>query len=255
MHRTVTVLFLEDDPVSPKILQEFFRRELPSVRLLLARTIADAQLLIAEYQVELFILDLTLPDGSGLDFAADVQTISPDAPIMLVAQCSPKKLEELRSESGIRHALMKPLDFPSVIGWVRSMIAHLPGAGKQSDSKQTNLGFTAQLQEMGPFEIIQLRAMSGATTMLEFTTRDFRIGSVYLCAGQISHAGTGSFLGMEALVEILSWRSGAVREEIGAIAPVRSIVGNTEVILMHVAQQIDEQRTKKLTPHTFGSPN
>jgi DNA-binding response OmpR family regulator len=234
-----TVLLLEDDPVTAQCLQAAFRRELQDVRLLLARTIEEAQSLIAEYRVNLYILDLTLPDGSGLDFMADIQTLDPEACVVLASATDSRRLEQARLEKGTQTFMSKPLDLRTITALVRGHIIE-----KDESAADETTGFTGQLKDMDALDVIQFRAVTRLSSMLEFSTPNFQAGKIYLEEGNITHAETGKLTGMDALVEILMWPSGAVREVADARPSARSIVGNTEVLLMHAAQQIDERRAQ-----------
>jgi two-component system, cell cycle response regulator DivK len=238
-----TVLHLEDDPVSATCLQAAFRRELPEVRVIHARTIEEAQSLVAEYHVNLYILDLTLPDGSGLDFMADIQTLDPEACVVLASAVDSQRLEQARLQKGTQTFMSKPLDLRTMTALVRG---HLNEQTKSEDggTASVTIGFTGQLKDMDAFDVIQFRAVTRITSMLEFSTPNFQAGRIYLEDGNITHAETGKLTGMDALVEILAWPSGAVREVAEAKPSARSIVGNTEVLLMHAAQELDERRAQ-----------
>lgn len=239
-----TVLYLEDEPVSAMSLQTAFRRDLPEVRVLHARTIEEAQSLVAEFRVNLYILDLTLPDGSGLDFMADIQTLDPEACIVLVSATDVRRLEQARLEKGSQTFMSKPLDLRTITALVRGHINELDKSARDESSTSVSTGFTGQLKDMDALDVIQFRAATHMSSMLEFSTPNFQAGRVYLEAGHITHAETGKLAGTEALVEILSWASGAVREVAEAKAATRTIVGNTSVLLMHAAQEIDERRAQ-----------
>jgi len=238
-----TVLLLEDDPVSAQSLQIVFRRELPEVRVLHARTIEEAQSLVGEFLVDLFILDLTLPDGSGLDFMADIQTLNPQACIVLASATDSGRLEQARLQNGAQTFMSKPLDLRTMTALVRGHIEGQNESAKPAD-KESATGFAGQLKDMDALDVIQFRAVTRMTAMLEFSTPNFQAGRIYLEDGLITHAETGKLAGMEALVEILSWPGGAVREVADAKPAARTIDGNTESLLMDAAQQLDERRAQ-----------
>lgn len=244
-----TILFLEDNVVSAKVLQARLRKEMPSVRFLHGKTIAEAHLLTAEFEADLFILDVVLPDGSGLDFLADVQTINPDASVILMSATDTKRLKQMRLENGAPHFFAKPLDLRAVVALVRHYVDEQGREPALIAENAAPTGFSARLQETGALEVIQFRCMTRATAMLEFSTPELVAGLVHLSEGQIIHAETGDLLGMEALVEILSWEGGAMREVPGLHSEVRSIAGSSELLLMHAAQEIDESRALASASH------
>ena len=49
-----------------------------------ARSLAEARLILQEDKVDFFILDINLPDGSGIDFILDVSMHNPEARVVPV---------------------------------------------------------------------------------------------------------------------------------------------------------------------------
>jgi DNA-binding response OmpR family regulator len=176
-----------------------------------ARTIQEAQSLVTEFRVELFILDLTLPDGSGLDFMFDMQTLDPDVCVILASATDSARLDQMRLETGAHNSMSKPLDLHAMVALVRDWLEKREDPVDSDISIAHPLGFTARLRDMVALDVIQFRAVTHICTMLEFSTPEFQAGRVYLEEGHITHAEAGKITGMEALVEILSWQSGAVR--------------------------------------------
>jgi response regulator RpfG family c-di-GMP phosphodiesterase len=243
---TFTVLLLEDDNVGAKMLGARFQKDLPDVRLLHARTIDEGQSLLAEFTVDFFIVDVMLPDGSGFDFVADIQTVDSDARVLLISATFSKRLQQVRVEAGVQHVMPKPLDLRGITSLVGDYIAERDERASAGRRPPKHEGFVARLQGTGSFDVIQFRSSTRMTTMLEFSTPNFQCGKVYLVDGQITHAETDGITGMEALVEILSWNAGTVREVAGASPSARTIVGSTDVLLMHAVHQIDERRAGSL---------
>ena len=66
-----TILILEDDQNLNRGISLKLRRE--GYDVLSAFTVRDARRLFDEHQPDLIISDITLPDGSGLDFCAKIR--------------------------------------------------------------------------------------------------------------------------------------------------------------------------------------
>lgn len=49
-----------------------------------AGTVADATLVAAEYQPDVFVMDLNLPDGNGLDATRQILSVSPDTRVIVL---------------------------------------------------------------------------------------------------------------------------------------------------------------------------
>ena len=59
------VLVLDDDICLTTIVMKAIRMDLPEAEVLTARTVAEARLLLSEFKIQFFILDVNLPDGTG----------------------------------------------------------------------------------------------------------------------------------------------------------------------------------------------
>jgi len=64
------ILIVEDEEILRESLVDFFQQE--GYRAVSSGTLRDAQTLLAQYDFDLVILDLKLPDGSGLDLLAQI---------------------------------------------------------------------------------------------------------------------------------------------------------------------------------------
>src|SRR5436190_4670106 len=73
------IMIVEDNESLVVVLTAVLKDLVPDRKILPARTIEEAQTLACEYPADLFILDVNLPDGTGLDFLCDVKTTHPDA--------------------------------------------------------------------------------------------------------------------------------------------------------------------------------
>ena len=68
MHAKNPIIFLlEDCPVTALLVERAVMNELPHVRLLWARTVAEATARADGLSIDLFLVDIQLPDGSGLE--------------------------------------------------------------------------------------------------------------------------------------------------------------------------------------------
>ena len=77
------ILLLEDDVALGKGIQLALQSE--AVRIELCRTLAEAQTIVSKHFFDLLVLDVNLPDGSGLDLLARVRQKSSVPIIILTA--------------------------------------------------------------------------------------------------------------------------------------------------------------------------
>ena len=77
-------MVLEDDPVTSVALAKALHLAMPDELVLTARTVAEARLLLEEYEIDFFVLDVNLPDGSGIDFIAEIGARNPSASVVIM---------------------------------------------------------------------------------------------------------------------------------------------------------------------------
>ena len=77
---TVQILYAEDDPPSGRLVRSIAETEGYSVKVVM--TGQEFLRALSEDKPDLLLLDLNLPDGSGLDFLAKARIRSPEAPVI-----------------------------------------------------------------------------------------------------------------------------------------------------------------------------
>jgi DNA-binding response OmpR family regulator len=76
------LLVVEDDPD----IAYLYRLTLePSYEVRVAERVLTARLALCTWQPELLLLDIWLPDGSGLDLCREVKAMTPRLPILIVS--------------------------------------------------------------------------------------------------------------------------------------------------------------------------
>jgi two-component system, response regulator RegA len=108
-----TVLVVEDD----RLLQRQYRTglERAGLRALLATTIADAHAELASNHPELAIVDLVLPDGSGIDLIRGLRDACPDMNILLVTGFGSVEIAVHAMRAGANDVLPKPILIPEIL--------------------------------------------------------------------------------------------------------------------------------------------
>ncbi|MCA9993334.1 MAG: response regulator, partial [Anaerolineales bacterium] len=62
------ILLVDDEPAHTELIRRTFLSRQESVRLTVVQNLQEAEAVIAQSPPDLFIIDLLLPDGSGIDF-------------------------------------------------------------------------------------------------------------------------------------------------------------------------------------------
>jgi len=126
----VRILLVEDEPANRALVRAIIARtdrpELRGVVLHEAATIAEARSVLASHPVDIVLVDVRLPDGNGLDLAADLRA-HPDAGTVKVVIVSASVLPAERTSAlatGADAFLAKPFDPSDLV----ELIVHLSGS-------------------------------------------------------------------------------------------------------------------------------
>jgi len=236
-----TILLIEDIST----VQFFVRNALSSLpkpyTLLTAGSIGQAKAEMAGKFIDLFIVDIGLPDGDGIDFLCEAAVLQPQATAIIVTATPSDAHRERAEQLGVVQLLSKPIKRTALC----AAICKLLGWSEQSGGDAPN--FRATLSGLTPLDIVQLKCMSGASGILEFTNNQ-RSGRVYFEKGNVAHAllllenGTKK-LGYDAFAEISGWQAGRVAEVQDGSPYPQSIRTNWQSLLLEVAQFSDEMNS------------
>jgi DNA-binding response OmpR family regulator len=105
-----TLLLVEDDPDIAAVLR--MSLDLSRYEVETAADLATARALIAQKPPDLVILDVGLPDGSGLDLCREVKAARPGLPVIILTALSRRQrgLEAHAWASGADAFVEKPFD-------------------------------------------------------------------------------------------------------------------------------------------------
>jgi ActR/RegA family two-component response regulator len=206
---------------------------LPYCRPLWARDFEEARLRTASVPIDVFIVDVGLPDGSGLDFLWEMSSVHPDARALVMTGTPLPEHYAQSAALGALRVIEKPVTGPAIV----TLLEEALGSSHSSESE----AFHATLWDLTPLDLIQLKCLARATSHIQFTTVQ-QHGSLHFRDGEIVHAEVGDLTGISALQEIFSWRKGNVRESAPDLTVVPTIDFPWQSLLMQVAQATDEQR-------------
>ena len=230
------VLVLDDDICLTTIVTKALRNGLPNAEVLTARSVAEAQLLLAEFKIHFFILDVNLPDGDGIDFLCDVRTLFPDARVMMVTSAALPQQEEQTRELGVLLYRQKPVDTGEIVQLVR---AHYESIDHGTALQNPDGSFAVSLTCLSVLDIIQLKCLASATLVLQVVSPK-GIGKIYFENGEIIHAESPDCAGEAAVEQILRWKGGRIKEQQAVNQPPRTINVGWQGLLLNAAQRIDE---------------
>jgi DNA-binding response OmpR family regulator len=228
------IFLVEDCADTALVIERGVMQEMPDVRILWARNMAEATARTAGLPIDLFLVDIGLPDGNGLDFLWLMATEHPNARA-IVMTAFPLPEHRAHSEAlGVLHFLEKPVQFRPIIDHLRAALdqaAEDPGEGND---------FRATLHNVTPADILQFKCLTGATTVVEFLSGG-NVGWIRFEEGQITDAAAGSWRGVEAVYEIIGWKTGQVSERPCVGLFERTIHTPWHSLLMDAAHRLDER--------------
>jgi CheY-like chemotaxis protein len=230
------VLVLDDDICLTTIVMKAVRMALPSAEVLTARSVSEARLLLTEFKIHFFILDVNLPDGTGIDFLREIRTKQPDARVMMMTASPVSEHEKATKDLGLLLFQQKPVNTKEIVKLVRS---HYENMGHDTTLLHANGQFAVSLTCLSALDIIQLKCVSNATLVLQIASPS-GIGRIYFEEGQIVHADTDGSGGEAAFEEILRWKGGQIKELVAVCKPPRTITEGWQGLLLNVCQRMDE---------------
>src|SRR5918992_4297906 len=109
----IRILYAEDDPPSGRLVQSIAEKEGYSVRVV---TTGQAFIkALGEEKPDLFLLDLNLPDASGLDLLVRTRVRLPEAPVIVVTASNSVHDVIKALKGGATDYLTKPVDHQRLV--------------------------------------------------------------------------------------------------------------------------------------------
>jgi DNA-binding response OmpR family regulator len=239
------LLILEDNDIVSGHLRRWLKANYPEQKVVVARTIAEAQLFISELPVDFFILDIMLPDGNGIDFLCDLRMVQSTARVIIQTATPLPEYRERASGLGIIRFMEKPIDLKELDREIQLHKNRTDEAVKSVTGSEPSsaAGVQAVLESLSLLDIVQLKCLSRCSSALEFTRPDGDTGRIFFKNGTIVHAEVSGKEGEAAFGTILSWHQGRVRElRTPGMSPPETIQKCWQMLLLEASQAIDEGR-------------
>jgi len=230
------ILLLEDCPTTGLLIERGVLNHLSTCRLIWARTVREARQRCAGIPISLFIIDVILPDGSGLEFLEQVADGHPLSAAIVITSTPLPAYRAMSAALGVLNFMEKPLVIPTLIEQIESALGSHQAAASGRD-------FRATLDNVTALDILQLKCLSAASTVIEFRS-NAEVGTIRLHKGEVVDASTGALRGIEAVRQIIGWPHGRVQEHVEIGEFVRTIDCSWQALLMEVARYIDENEAR-----------
>ncbi len=228
------VLLLEDDLITGVRVEKTILTQFPVCRLMWARTIRDAKVRALSLHIDLFLLDVELPDGNGLEFLLDMRRAQPAAHAIVLTATPLPSYKLLSDQLGVLRFLEKPVSAATLLSHMREALS-----AQLSPAAESANAFRATLENLSSLDILQMKCLTGVTTTLEFHSEG-EVGQIHLQHGAVVHAEAGSLRGVPAFNRVVGWKGGEIAEKPAHEQVVRTIDAPWHALLMDAAQAVDE---------------
>jgi two-component system OmpR family response regulator len=191
---TPQLLVVDDDPEIRKLLARYVESQ--GFRVRLASSCRELREQLATHHIDLIVLDVMLPDGSGLDLCRDLRAQRSNVPIILLTALKEDVDRIIGLEIGADDYLGKPFNPRELIARVRAVLRRRADAlPPPSEAKLYRFeGYTADPQT---------RRVEGPDGPVELTGAEFDLLKTFLDR-------PGRLLSRDQLLDLTRGRSGDV---------------------------------------------
>ncbi|WP_298852180.1 sigma 54-interacting transcriptional regulator, partial [uncultured Sphingomonas sp.] len=130
------ILLLDDDQAICTVIAAALKREGHEVRAV--GSIAQARAVLADFVPDLFITDVILPDGNGLDVLPALMAATPDLPVIVLSAQNTLSTAVRATEQGAFDYLPKPFDLDELCSAVAGGLSSRGGQAPDNENEQTD---------------------------------------------------------------------------------------------------------------------
>jgi DNA-binding response OmpR family regulator len=160
------VLLVDDEPEIVDALRAYLEREGLSVET--CGTVADALALLRREPPDILVLDVTLPDGSGLDVLRAASVPGSRIPTLMLTARSDEADRVVGLELGADDYVSKPFSPREVVARVRSILRRVGAPSTPPSRKVTRTTRIGGLEIDHDFHEVSIEGQSAVLTATEF---------------------------------------------------------------------------------------
>lgn len=172
-----TLLVVDDDTGLRDTLADFF--ELEGYEVLQAANVAEARRYLANGQPDLLLLDINMPGGDGLTFAAELRGAHSTTPIIILSGKGAMVDRVVGLEVGADDYLAKPFELRELLARVRAVLRRARMAGSAASAPASGPQRTASFA--GLILVPGRRSLTtSAGDAIELTGAEFNLMSAFV---------------------------------------------------------------------------
>ncbi|HEY1583804.1 MAG TPA: response regulator, partial [Chthoniobacterales bacterium] len=233
------ILLVEEYGALGVAISSALRKFAPLHRVEIAHSFAEAEVAAARMRPELFVLDLDPPPSGEIEFLSRLKTLYPEARSLVIAAGTSRELRAERGTAGAIQFVEKPFDLAEFGAAVQALVG--PWTGPPGTVRGT-------LRDLGIIDIVQLKCLANSNTAVRIEMPDDHQGEIHFQKGQITHAESGSLVGVAALEQILAWSGGQMNEQDLPAAAPRTIDRARDELLLPALRKIAAQKREASAP-------
>lgn len=119
--RTINILLIEDSLAVQQTLDEWIKEEIPQAVNRFAVNCEEALLRLFEKVPDIVILELSLPDGSGMDLLRTIRSQFPSVKTIIFTNTSEETYRKNCTNLGVNYFLDKTFDFSKLSNCINSL--------------------------------------------------------------------------------------------------------------------------------------
>ena len=223
------VLFVDDDRSFLEVLQEAFGTfSKGGWRILTASDAGATSRLLKQQAVDLIVLDVDMPEISGLQLLAILNKEYPDTPKAMLTSIADESTRVTGLEGGADLYLEKPTDLEGMRSVYASLNELLKWKRRQSTPSKARL-----------LDIVKLECASGNSRVLDVFFGDVR-GQIFIREGTIIHAEAPGRRGQSAFTFLTSQPQSEYNLRQFFAPPERSVDRQWEFLYLEASQLLEQ---------------
>ena len=241
-----SVLLIEEYDALAAAITSALKKFAPQHRVRAVESLGEAEAVAAETQPQLLIIDFDPPHPNTVEFLNRIGPAHPDARVLVIASGTSQEFAAERHGPNAIQFVEKPFELADFGAAVQALLGPWTEASS-GDSRGT-------LRDLNLRDLVPLECVSGATVVLQIEAAGERAGEIHFLDGHICHASAPGLSGIDALHEIMRWKSARGTETERAVDAPRTIHGPWLHVFLEALRKARASEEELRTPTPSVAP-
>lgn len=167
-----SILIIDDDEATVYGFTQFLAKA--GYKVIAASTLSDAENTLMSMKIDAILLDMMLPDGTGIDFISKIKKKSPSTAVIMVTGYGDVASAVGAMQKGADHFLTKPVDLKELDGFLRKKLEwellKRKEAAQRRTSRNTDPFFGQSAAMKKVFDLASMASESDSILLLQGLT-------------------------------------------------------------------------------------